>query len=73
MSKYAPTMNLPMTGHRDFKYRVITVANNAVLIEEAMNRLAGHGYKVIGQTTKGDFVRITFERPTRKVAAASPA
>lgn len=73
MSKYAPTLNLPATGHRDFKYRVVTVSSDARTVENTMNRLAGHGYKVIGQTTKGDLVRITFERETRKPSAQSPA
>ena len=65
MSKYAPTLNLPFTGKRDWKYRVVSVPNDAKGVEETMNRLAGHGYRVIAQTTKGDSVRITFERETR--------
>lgn len=75
MSKYGPTWNLPLTGKRQFKYRVVNVHNDARSVEATMNRLAGYGYKVIGQTTKGDNVRVTFERETRKPsgAAASPA
>lgn len=73
MSRYSPTMNLPPTGHRQFKYRVLTVTSDARTVEDTMNRLAGHGYKVIGQTTKGDNVRITFERETRKSAGVSAA